>query len=621
LKEYVFSAEFAVELRGLAYLVTACRSLSLADGASRLGIAVSTLSAVLKSVEGDSDVVLFHRRNNALYPNAAALALIRAVEPLLIAEQFARRWSQAPPRATLKILRVEVALSHTIGGIAAALRRAADTFAAERPDVLVDPVWIDERDRPVIPPLTAADGQAARFGLRIGIGGNKRRSSRGEIKLLDDRWVFASRLPAGTQTPPRAGELAAGRLIVPLLSPPLIDQADRYLSCHRFPNVRFVNDHPAELPRLIEERPDAAVFVPRTVAAARLGLAHVTTVEPDEPLRLRLTARPYGPAPLPEFFARHLRRALSEGAIHVERPVLTLRQIHYAAVVQRVRRIASAARACNISQPALSQQIRKIEGALGGALFERRGDGVLPTPRGERFAEMAALIEARSRRLSGSEEGVPAHGRRIAFGILPSVSQRGFLVNRITDAIVSVQTRHQGLKIVVQEGPNGALQDWVTRDLIGVAIVETALPHMPRLPLGSSEELAAVAHPSHRVLPEGPVTLAALARQKLVLPTGRSGLRQLLDAAAEARNLKIRPVLEIDALPMAVALLARMPVCTVLPPSAIANEVTGGDLVVHPIVEPSVSRRLFFIYSADRALSPPERDLVNVLRRSLSSRP
>ena len=610
-----------MELRALAYFVTACRSLSLAHGASRLGIAVSTLSAVLKSVEGDTNVVLFHRRNNALYPNAAAVALIRATEPLLMAEQFARRWCRAPPRGSLKILRIEIALSHTIGGVAAALRRAAETFGAERPDVLVDPVWIDERDRPSIPPLTASDCQTIRSVLRIGIGASESRTSRGEIELLDDRWVFASRLPAGTRAPPRAGELAAGRLIVPLLSPTLIDQADRYLSRHRFPNVRFVDRHPAELPRLIEERPDAALFVPRTVTTARLGLAKITRVEPEDPLRLRLTARPFGPGSLPELFAEHLRRALSEGETHVERTLLTLRQIRYTALVQRLRRIASAARAGNISQPALSQQIHKIEEALGGALFERRGDGVLPTARGERFAEIAAFIETRSRGLSESEKGVPAQGRHIAIGILPSVSQRGFLVNRITDAIVNMQAHHPGLKVVVQEGPNGALQDWVTRDLVGVAIVETALPHMPRLPLASSEELAAVAHPAHGLLPEGPVTLAELARQKLVLPTTRSGLRQLLDEAADARNLKIRPVLEIDALPMAVALLSRMPVCTVLPPSAIASEVRSGDLVVHPIVEPAVSRRLFLIYSGDRALSPPERDLVKALRRSLSARP
>ncbi len=608
-----------MELRALAYFVTACRSLSLAHGAGRLGIAVSTLSAVLKSVEDDTDVVLFHRRNNALYPNGAAVALIRAIEPLLMAEQFARRWLQASPRANLKILRVEIALTHTVGGVAAALRRAAETFGAERPDVLIDPVWIDERDRPPVPPLTESNHQTVRSVLRIGIGASEGRTLRGDIDLLDDRWVFASRLPAGTRTPPRAAEFAAGRLIVPLLSPTLIDQADRYLSRHRFPNVRFVDDHPVELPRLIDERPDAALFVPRTVTTARLGLANITTVEPDEPLRSRLTARPLGPGSMSGLFAEHLRSALSEGETHVERTLMTLRQVRYTALVQRLRRIASAARAGNVSQPTLSQQIRKIEDALGGALFERRGDGVIPTARGERFAEVAAFIETRSRLISEGETGAPAQGRRIAIGILPSVSQHGFLVNCITDAIVGMQARHPGLKVVVQEGPNGALQDWVTRDLIGVAIVETALPHMPRLPLASSEGLAAVAHPAHGLLPEGPVRLAELVRQKLVLPTTRSGLRQLLDAAAEARNLKIRPVLEIDALPMAVALLARMPVCTVLPPSAIANEVTNGDLVVHPIVEPAVSRRLFLIYSGDRELSPPERDLVNALRRSLSA--
>ncbi len=610
-----------MELRALAYFVTACRSLSLADGASRLGIAVSTLSEALKSVEDDTNVALFHRRNNALYPNAAGVALIRAAEPLLIAEQFARRQREAPSRGSLKILRVEIALAYTVGGVAAALRRAADTFGAERPDVLVDPVWVDERDRPSAPLSTESDDQTNRSGLRIGIGAGESGGSRGDIELLDDRWVFASRMPAGAGAPPRAEEFAAGRLIVPLLSPTLIDQADRYLSRHRFPNVRFVDHHPGELPRLIEERLDAALFVPRTLTTARLGLARIATVEPDEPLRLRLIARPLGPRPLPQLFAEHVRRALAKGETHVERTVITLRQIRYTALVQRLRRIASAARAGNMSQPALSQQIRKVEEAIGGALFERRGDGVVPTVRGEHFAEIASFIETRARWLSEREKGAPAQGRSIAVGILPSVSQHGFLVNRITDALVGIQARHPGLKIIVQEGPNSALQDWVTRDLVGVAIVETALPNMPRLPLASSEELAAVAHPAHGLLPDGPVTLAELARQKLVLPTARSGLRQLLDAAADTRNLKIRPVMEIDALPMAVAMLARMPVCTVLPVSAIANEVRNGDLVVHTIVEPTVSRRLFLIYSGDRALNPPERELVNALRRLLSAGP
>jgi LysR family nitrogen assimilation transcriptional regulator len=141
---------------------------------------------------------------------------------------------------------------------------------------------------------------------------------------------------------------------------------------------------------------------------------------------------------------------------------------------------------------------------------------------------------------------------------------------------------------------------------------------MPRLPLGSSEGLAAIVHASHRLLPPGPVTLADLTRLKLALPSNRFGLRQLLETAAEPRGLKILPYMEIDALPMAVAMLARLPVCTVLPPSAVAPEIKSGDLVAHPITEPAILRRLFVIYSGERTLSEPERGLVNALRRKLS---
>ena len=89
-------------------------------------------------------------------------------------------------------------------------------------------------------------------------------------------------------------------------------------------------------------------------------------------------------------------------------------------------------------------------------------------------------------------------------------------------------------------------------------------------------------------------------------------------AAAGEQGLKIQPHVEIDALPMAVAILARLPVATVLPASAVAHEIADGELSAHPIVEPTISRRLFLIYSGERALSEPERSLVNTLRRSLS---
>ena len=51
-----------------------------------------------------------------------------------------------------------------------------------------------------------------------------------------------------------------------------------------------------------------------------------------------------------------------------------------------------AARRLNLSQPAVSQQIRELEESLGVSLFERRGRGLMLTPAGERLQMMAQPI-------------------------------------------------------------------------------------------------------------------------------------------------------------------------------------------------------------------------------------
>ena len=610
-----------IELRPLAYFITACRAGSFALAAGELGIAVSTLSATMKALEQDLGLSLFRRINNSLYPTAAARALLRAADPLLMTEAFARRYVAAPAKAKLKLVTVDIALSFTIGGISRALRYAVDALGSERPDVFVDPIWTDDKDLPHLGGLTEAWDEPDRSRVTIGLGTSGRLPA-GSVALITDPWVFACRLPAGTRHQPDAADLAAGRLVVPLLAPPLVEQADRYFGRHKITGVRFLNDHPGDLPRLIDDYPDAALFVPRSLISPRLGLVNVTTVMPHAPLTSQIVARATKPNAITTLVMRHLKRAIAiprEGGGASERPVLSLRQLHYFNMVHRLRRVSAAAHGANISQPSLSEQLHKLESALGGALFERHGDGMIPNARGDRLASVAKLIETGIRKLAtGDDSATPQHGRRIAIGILPSVNQHGFLVNRITEAMLEIQARHPALRLVVQEAPNGTLQDWVMRGLVGVAIVETALPHMPRLPLGSSEGLAAVVHARHKLLPPGPVSLADLVTLKLALPTSRFGLRQLLETAAEERDLKLTASIEIDSLPMAVAILARQPICTVLPPSAVEREIASGDLVAHPIVDPAIARRLFVIYSGERALSEPERGLVNALRRKLS---
>jgi LysR family hydrogen peroxide-inducible transcriptional activator len=78
---------------------------------------------------------------------------------------------------------------------------------------------------------------------------------------------------------------------------------------------------------------------------------------------------------------------------------LSLRDLEYAVTVGRLRHFGRAAERCGVSQPGLSEQIRKLEGVLGTALFERGPQGVTPTPRGEALLARAEALVAAAREL------------------------------------------------------------------------------------------------------------------------------------------------------------------------------------------------------------------------------
>ena len=86
----------------------------------------------------------------------------------------------------------------------------------------------------------------------------------------------------------------------------------------------------------------------------------------------------------------------------------TLRELEYAVTVARLRHFGRAARHCGVSQPALSEQIRKLETMLGLTLFERGSRTVTVTRRGLPIIAQAERILAEARGLIDLALGVGA---------------------------------------------------------------------------------------------------------------------------------------------------------------------------------------------------------------------
>jgi LysR family hydrogen peroxide-inducible transcriptional activator len=71
---------------------------------------------------------------------------------------------------------------------------------------------------------------------------------------------------------------------------------------------------------------------------------------------------------------------------------MTLTEMRYVLALARERHFGRAAMACHVSQPTLSVAIKKVEGELGAALFERSSSELRLTELGERVVEQVRRV-------------------------------------------------------------------------------------------------------------------------------------------------------------------------------------------------------------------------------------
>jgi LysR family transcriptional regulator, hydrogen peroxide-inducible genes activator len=80
---------------------------------------------------------------------------------------------------------------------------------------------------------------------------------------------------------------------------------------------------------------------------------------------------------------------------------MNLEQLRYAVAVDTYRHFGRAAEQCYVTQPTLSMMIKKLEGELGVAIFDRSRQPIVPTREGAEILTRARLVLAEVSRLQG----------------------------------------------------------------------------------------------------------------------------------------------------------------------------------------------------------------------------
>ncbi len=258
---------------------------------------------------------------------------------------------------------------------------------------------------------------------------------------------------------------------------------------------------------------------------------------------------------------------------------MKLRHLEAFLAVSQNGNISAAARARNVSQPALSKTITELELLLNAKLFDRAGRRAVLTPAGEAFRihALAAVqsLEAGVRDLSGR----PVEGL-VKVGVLPTVAG-GFFPSV---ALAFSQAR-PGARIGVITGPNRYLIDMLRSG--GIDLMVGRMPSardMPGLAFEYlyDEPILLVAREGHPALSLPP--REALSTYPLILPNPGAIIRETVDRYLSAMGLSgIVPAFETVALPVALSLLEQSDMLWFISRGVAERELRQGTLSSLPL--------------------------------------
>lgn len=253
---------------------------------------------------------------------------------------------------------------------------------------------------------------------------------------------------------------------------------------------------------------------------------------------------------------------------------LKLRHLAAFLAVAQNGTISAAARARNVSQPALSKTIAELETLLGATLFERTGRRAVLTPAGESFRAhaLSALqsLEAGVRDLSGT-----AAVGLVKVGVLPTVAG-GFFPPVALDFYRTAQDARIG----IITGPNRYLLDMLRGG--GIDLMIGRMPSSKDMPGLSFEHLydepvLLVARAGHPALDMS--APRALARYPLIAPNPGAIIRQAVDQYLAAQGLSgLVPAFETVALPAALSLVEQSDMLWFISRGVVERELQRGTL-------------------------------------------
>jgi LysR family transcriptional activator of glutamate synthase operon len=294
---------------------------------------------------------------------------------------------------------------------------------------------------------------------------------------------------------------------------------------------------------------------------------------------------------------------------------MDLRQLRYLVALAEECHFTRAAAREHIAQPALSQQIRKLEDEVGLPLVERTTRRVTVTHAGHllvaRARRILAEVEAAEVELLGLKGMESGH---VTVGTMHTMGPVD-----VTLALAIFHERHPAVELTVREQASEELAEMLRDDELDLAflsVTERVESHGLGLHQLVSEELMVLLPPAHKLAGRRKLRMAELQEEEFISYREGARLRELLTAAGRHAGFVPRIKLESNESERIRRMVGRGMGVAILPRSdAIAP---GEEVAAVALTDPALSRDITLAWRQGRRHPPAVAEFLALARRTFA---
>lgn len=268
-----------------------------------------------------------------------------------------------------------------------------------------------------------------------------------------------------------------------------------------------------------------------------------------------------------------------------------------------------AAETLNMSQPALSRRIQKLEAAVGAQLFERTTRQVAPTAVGRELTPLVRrLLDEFDTSLFSFRDMGMRRGGLVTMACLPTAAFY-FLPAVIRDFNEEFPNiRFRILDLTANDGLHAVSRGEVE---FGINFMGGASAELDFLPL-VDDPFVLAALKDHPLMGMNEVRWSDLQSYRLITVDRSSGNRTLMDSALARSNLQMKWFYETTHLSTSLGLVEAGLGISVLPRLATPFK-EHPILTTRPLVSPSISRTIGVVSRRGANVSPPAQHFIEML--------